>query len=513
MDVNIRELFSQDSRSAFDQGAAAQLVARRNSHLGNLLDAERGVYYVQILYALLRFRRAHELEPLHDDLYAAVQRAQEAICDEGEYSPDRFREDVNALLDWTLVDQRIELERLRGYRDTRRRKFRYSLSEETISFLEWLEERLQDDLEERGADTRDLLESVCGALRELHRVLYRVDTKRAEDGDARRALFQLGRLDQLTHAIGDDLTALNARMYGFVMRRYDIAEARHILRELETFVDAFLRQIYTLRGEIVEMLGTLHGEGPLAKIRACVEQMENERRQASHLIRGMHDPASLTAVPSALTGFYQEAGGLDALCRRISATATTVWRKLHLHLRELERKSHRLDDLRTRIDEIAALPPDVVPVEFLFSLIAPASMSTDPQRWCENEKADPPEPRRKTVRQDDRVRSPLTPKSRHGGEVRTLEQKRLAVLRDWLRANVITPGEASALLADGRFETLDDLVRVMDLAKAGVLGRGRKLESIGYRIEQDGCRDLLTADEYTLSLPALRVLNGGRDGR
>ena len=512
MELDPRQLFSADSITAYEQGVAAQLVTRRNGQLGNLLNAERGVFYVQILYGLLRFRRAHELEPLHDDLFAAVQPAQAAFAEDG-YDAERFREDVGALLEWKLIAQRIELERLRGYRDARRKKFRYSLTDEAVAFLEWLEERLRDDLDERGVDTRNLLEAVCSALRELNRVLYHVQTANAQNGDARRVLFQLGNLDGLTHAVSDDLVSLNARMYGFVLHPYTVAEAREILRELDTFVQAFLRQIYVLRGEIMELLEKVHGERAQEKITACIAEMEAERRQAPHLLRRLADPSTLARVPVTLREFYREGGTLDILCRRINATTISVWRKLHLHLRELERKNHRLEDLRARIAEIAALPAEAVPGAFLFELIAPAQHYTDPQYWDEHENASPPEPRCGNGRQEERPPTPLPKKARTDGPVRTLEQKRLALLQEWLDAKVITPAQASALLAHGQFDTFDDLVRVMELVKTGHLGRGRKLTAIGYRLERSAGVDTLVAAEYTLTLPAVRVARGGHDGR
>lgn len=511
MQMDPRQLFSAESATAYAQGAAAQLVTRRNGQLGNLLNVERGVFYVQILYGLLRFRRAHELEPLHDDLFAAVQAAQTAISGE-EYDAERFREDMASLLDWKLIEQRIELERLRGYRDARRKKFRYSLVDESVGFLEWLEERLRDELEERGTDTRNLLEAVCSAVRELNRVVYRVQTANAQEGDARRVLFQLGNLDELTHAVSDDLVALNARMFGFVLRPYTIAEARQILREMELFVEAFLRQIHALRGEILELLEKAHGERAQEKVRACIDEMEAERRQSPHLLRRMADPATLLRVPMTMFDFYREDGTLDILCRRINATTTSVWRKLHLHLRELERKNHRLEDLRARISEIADLPAESVPGNFLFELIAPAQQYTDPQFWDEHEQASPPEPRHSSTRRGERPPTPLPRKARADGPVRTMEQKRLALLREWLAAKVITPAQTSALLADARFDDFDDLARVMELVKSGQLGHGRKLASIGYALNVLDGVDTLISDEFTLTLPALQVARGGQHG-
>ncbi len=530
MDLDPRRLFTTDSDAAFEHGASASLVEHRKRSMGNLLTADRAVYYVQLLYGMLRFRRRHELEPLHEDLFNAVQAAQNTVLPSqglnGEvYDLDRFRDDIAALKGWGLIDERIELERLRGYRDSRRKKFRYSLHEETVAFLEWLEERLQDDFEERGADTRNLLETVCSSLRELSRVLYRYGTGRQEEGDARRTLFHLSNLDQYTHDISENLGTFIAHMYGFVLKTYTITEAKEIINELDNFVEQFLRQIFKLRSEIMELLGKLSGgqfshnagQAPLAastgqsipipehavsgdtgkeelkekrireKILACVEEMEDERRRSPNLMRRIIDPATLMQIPSNLTEFYRKNGKLDKLCQRISDTSIKVWRKLHLHLRELERKSHRLEDLKARISEIAQLPADTVPGLFLFELIAPAQQYYDPQYWDEHERANPPLPRKENVTRDKpRHQPPLARKKRASGQVRTMEQKRLALLREWLLARVIAPSQASALLADGSFNSFQDLVHVIDLVKAGKLGRGKKLASIGYALREPG---------------------------
>jgi len=241
--------------------------------------------------------------------------------------------------------------------------------------------------------------------------------------------------------------------------------------------------------------------------------MEEERREAPHLLRRMQDPASILRIPANLHDFYSEDGSLDLLCRRISATTTNVWRKLHLHLRELERKNHRLEDLRSRISEIALLPSDAVPNQFMFELIAPAQISTDAQYWDEYEMADPPQPRRESLRQAEPARIPIPVKDRHQGPVRTLEQKHLAMLREWLDNKIITPEQADAIITDQCFNSFDDLNRVIELVKAGKLGRGRKLESIDYLLNELGNRIELKADGFLLSIPTVSISRRSSNGR
>ena len=164
-------LFGDDPLAAFETGAAADLVRSRKRSLGNLLSSERAIFYVQLLYRMLLFRRDHELEPLNDDIFEAICEPQSQLSDGQTYTTDQFNHDIHQLEEWELITGRIERERLRGYRDTRKRKFRYRLDPEVLAFLEWLEERAQADGQQGAPDTRNLMEEVCGSLRELRRLV------------------------------------------------------------------------------------------------------------------------------------------------------------------------------------------------------------------------------------------------------------------------------------------------------------------------------------------------------
>ena len=72
----LEKLFTENYLDAFQEGDAVQLVLRRNRNLGFLFTAERGIFYIQILYRLLCFRREHELEPLNEEIYREVRGAQ-----------------------------------------------------------------------------------------------------------------------------------------------------------------------------------------------------------------------------------------------------------------------------------------------------------------------------------------------------------------------------------------------------------------------------------------------------
>lgn len=500
----IATLLGPDPSAAFDQGAARQLVASRNRQLGALLISERAIFYTQILYRMLLFKREHELEPLYEDIFQAVRPAQDTIED-GAYSSQQFRTDMAQLAEWDLVRFRIEKERLRGYRDNRKRKFRYALSEECARFMEWLEGRLADDLEERGHDTRDLLQEVCGSLNELLRLLHHLRKDDEAQADAaRRIIFQLFKIEDLTRAITAGLIEFNGRLLQFIIRTYDLAEIKAIITELDTYVHGFLSQVYALRREILPLINRLQQEANQEKLDLCARIMEAERRRSPHLLQGMREAARVGIV-SGLHAFYIEDGKLDQLHQRIGSSVLRVWQKLRSHLRELERKNNRLQDLQSRIMEIASLPAERAPQAFLANLLAPAQMYSDPHYWDDHEKASAPEPRRRVSKREAARPSYLPRKEQGERPVQTMDEARLTDLAAWLAAKVMATSPDQAKLSQGRFADYGDLHKVMELALAGYLDGGRRLARIDFELNDEAAMIQIQAGAQALSLREILV--------
>ncbi len=459
-----------------------ELLVNRSRQLGHLLLADRAPGYVLILHRMLEFRRRHELEPLHEDLYEGVRASLETVSG-APCTPELFSQDIRQLQLWNLITCRIEQERLRGYRDNRRRKFRYRLADEAAAFLLWLEDRRRDDLQPDEPDTRDVLEELAGTLRETARLMNRSGGD--PDLDAARAImYRLSRMTALTYDASRSLGELNVRLLGFVIGRYDIETARAIVNELDHFLKRFLGRIAALRREIVPELNKLRLPRHHARWRICVERLEAERRATSHLLRtgSRQDP---DAELDTLTRFYAEDGALDKLCQRVSASALLVWRKLYAHLRELERRSHRMEDLRMRVAEIAAHPPDDTgAAAFIQSLLAPARMIGDMHFWSETENADPPEPRWEKYRARVQASDYLADKKAVGGKpVRSLEDERLRCLRDWMRRAGLAPAAAQMIPAStGTFAEYADFANLIELARQGLLGQGARLRKIGFAL-------------------------------
>jgi hypothetical protein len=476
-----RALLSEKAAEAFDGGYCRHLIADRNPNLGNCIGSERALYYCHIVYRMLLFRREHELEPLHEDLYRAVRDAQETIGGE-PYLPDQYVSDINNLHEWKLITVRLEKERIKGYKDTRRTKFRYGLTNETLHFLVWLEERLLDDIEERISDARDLLEEVAGTIKELARfirILHNHD-RDPDENEARRILYQINKLDQLSHDVGTTLSEFNARLLGFLVCDYNIDMLRGLLNSLNNYVEKYMSRIGSLRETLLPDLKKVNGPKSRNRIEAAKKIMDRERLSAPHEFRSRSENADPLEIPSLLIRFYKDNGVLDTICHRINGSALRVWRRMSTHLKELERKSHRIEDLRERMMELATQSPEYVPVEWLQLLLSWSHFRGDMHHWDESEMADPPRPRKSSWKHRQSPVLFLGQKRRGEGAVQSMEQTRLKLLKDWIEARITVAGGWN--LSDGPYNGLPDFQNVMDLVRAGLLGNGKKLRSIDFTL-------------------------------
>lgn len=476
------------------------LLRFQNPNIGQLLSTERSVFYLNILYGLLLFRRNHELEPLHEDVFQFVQAAQQA--EEDGYDASTFNHDIRQLEHWELISKRIERERLRGYKDTRRRKFRYRIADSALSFLQWLEDQLRDALEPRGADTRDLLEEVAGGLRELQRVLNKIHKTEPDPERARSAMYRLARLGHLTLDINQSLADFNARLTTFTLERYEAATARAILRELENFLENYVNRIQLLRREIVPELEKLGSPRFTPRWERCRTALADEIKNSAMLMRGRSVPNAKQELERLLR-FYELGGKLDQLCGRVRSSAQSVWRKLYTHLRELERKSHRMEDLKDRIAEMAALPQEQSFTGFINALIAPARMIADMHYWDTAEKAEPPQPRLEQHKVKQAPVNYLKPKPKGDpSSVRSLNEEKLIRLRQWIES---AHSQWPSALSQGTYSEFADLSSMLELARHGLLGNGRNLAKVDLWLKPAGTPASVEIDERLLAFEELMI--------
>ena len=498
-----RRLLGPERALAFEEGAAPVLLRGQHAPVASVLLAERANAYVTVLYGLLLLRRAHELEPLHEDLYRRLAPAQAA---RGEpYEPEQFAQDMTQLLEWGCVARRTEPLKIRGYKDIRREKYRYRLSEDAIALLEWLEERLAALLEGRTQDSRDLLTDVLGQLKEIERIAerWRKD-ERAEDMP-RRAVYLLTRIDDTVQAITDELLSFSAGMVAFASRPYEFDALRTILGWLERYVTVYLARIEQLRGEIQERLDRLTQPRFRQALRECQAELERERELAPLSLRAGGVMRSPDELLDAQRPFFEHRGQLAQLCARIDDSSRGVLRKMYRHLRELERRSALLQDLRARIREVAGLAadgPDPRLGAFLNALVASAHGRFARRRPPARDRVQPPMPRAtQTPRREGDTSRPLRPKRASPETVRILRAKRAVELGVWLE-EVVLRGELRVRLSE-LAPTGSEAPRCwLDVVRAQHLACGRELSPLGVGIEDtDGPPATLGTAEVGLEAP------------
>ncbi|MBV5317181.1 MAG: DUF2397 family protein [Desulfobulbaceae bacterium] len=498
------DFLNNNGLSFFRQHGSSILLSGRNSHLGALLTSERAFYYLNILYRLLLFKRDYELEPLYEDIFQEIFPPQSLL--DSDYNQAKFRYDIDQLTSWGLISFRIEKQRLRGYRDNRKRKFRYRLTNEVVTFLEWLEQRYLDDIQSRGNDTRDLLGESRGSLGELLRLLHLF--KEGEEGSvdtARRVLFQLFKTGDLCQEISVNLADLNGRLLFFLVQHYQIDDVRKLIGEIESYVDNFLQQIFKLRREIVPLLERLRKESNINKILECHRIMETERQRTPNLLQSRR-MVHVAAIPENLQVFFEEQGSLDKLLQRINNASMKVWQKLRSHLRELERKNNRLQDIRCRIEEIGMLDEQAEAAVFMNDLLGQPLCCFDPNYWDKEEKAEPPIPRRRLSRQSEFPKQYLGRKKSQGTIVESMEEARLSLLQRWIRENIPFDAEnRQGLLSHTNISCFDDFTKIIELGRAGLLTDGKRLARLHYTLTPEEQRILLFLEAQQLHCPELII--------
>lgn len=491
-------LFEKDYLKAFADGAAVWLVRQRNQNLGSLLNSEHRDFYIQILHRMLYFRREHELEPLNEDIYHAVKPALEKTSSE-EYSQLLFNRHINQLTDWELIVRRLEKERLRGYRDDRRDRFRYRLTDETVSFLYWLEDRLRGSEEETGADAGDLLDFVLSRLKEVGRDLGRVESGGLNEEDtihkASNIVFLLHNINEYTERISRRLGEMSANMESFLLRSYSIADAQQVIDELQAYLGGYLNRIYTLRKQILSELEKLNTPARVEHLTKCFKVHAAELLKAPRFMRRSGLSEDLDKIIERLSSYYRQHGQIDLLCGRVNGSAMKVWGKLIAHLREVERKNNRSEEINKRIKEICALPENTVPVNFFSRLISSAAMLSDPNRWDEFTKAEPPQPRFPSEKIKKTNRAYLSQKHLGTTPATSLEESRMEQLKQWIEGKfTIEELKVGVPLDSAKFSGIEDFQNIMNLSKKGILGNGKALHKIQFELHT-GKEFVAVADE------------------
>ena len=481
---------------------AAMFLEHRNRALGSVLTSERAVEYIAILRAFADFRAGHEPEPLHEDL-------ERAVCGEeaDAFSQTAFKGDLRQLKEWGIVAERIEKERLRGYRDTRRTKYRYRMCDDAVAFVDWLAEMRRRDRDPRGDDvTGNLLDLQRSLVGELRRMLHRTDPEKVTYDEAGDILFRIDRVSANLDATVRTLQELNLRLLGFAACEFDAAKAKEIVHELGAFLERFGRRFGALREDILRDIEEMRRPCHEKRWAACVAQLDREKFKYIARVR-IPDAGTILADAAA---FYGAGGVLSERMARIGDSARKVWGRLNAKLRELERRNHRLEDLGARVAEFAALEEEVVPYAWMRRLLESAAMRGDLAIRPGGEKALPPRPKLSSSKAVLKTVSWITP--RRMGEkanVASIAQVRGERLKVWLEAKGVYPvGGGTERLSSGAFASFEDAANVLQTLEYMRLGDGEKgrrllgVEASGIEAEA-GTRRTIFIESATMTFDEL----------
>lgn len=449
--------------------------------LGNLLAAERRQAYLAIVEALVALRESFNGEPLTDEIAAAVaDRYADRYADEG--GREAFLRDLKQLTAWGLVTERIERVRLRGYRDNRREKFRYRLCTLAVHFIAWLHEEESAGGEEMIDSTRRRLDTLHNELVRTRSTLRKAGAGTMTEETAADLLCGLQQAMDLTNHIKAGLDEMRQRLLATAdALAAEQDDAGQIVEDLQLFLSEYLQRLRLLRGRILGVIGDLRREDCRKKWEAAEGLMVRRLRRTRALFRpkALAAPADILAK---LLAFYGENGALDAQCRAIGAAVREVLAQLCRRVRELSRRSTRLEDLRALFRAVADLPDEALTVPLADALLQPFRLYTDKQAWDDDLCAFPPEPKRPIdTRRRQREHTYLTPAKQGESRPISSQEARLNALLAWLGAkgwrpdaeHPRHPAEAAALT------TPEDLLNLFRLGCAGTLHKGVPLRRAG----------------------------------
>jgi hypothetical protein len=235
----------------------------------------------------------------------------------------------------------------------------------------------------------------------------------------------------------------------------------------------------------------------------CRAEVELERQAAPRFVRAAGPLRGETELLDAAVAFFQHDGRMAELCRYVDESGRAVLLKMHRHIRELERRSARLDDLRATIGALAARPADTDPGYggYVNHLLASAHGRFDRRAGTLGHRVAPPAPRKHELSADRRASArPLADKQAGPAEARALRAKMLAELAEWVQRRVLGDAER-ALLSAAALDDPGDVRRVMDLAKAWHLAGGKHLRDLAVRVDAAPGRAALGTELVGLDAP------------
>lgn len=469
-----------------------------NLHDGEItrfLFSEAWSVYLTALYTMLLMRRNHELAPMHADLFDKVRENISSLIPDGDYSIDAFANDMNQLGSWGCVSKEVEVSRIRGYRDRSRENYRYTLSGDTVSFLEWLESRLDVRVRGTSQDGRNLMLDLVGRLQDAMKIVRQAKKAGFDEESPRRLLHLLDSVDQGMDQITSELTTLRAEMQTFARGTADEQELKRVVAGLEKYVTQYVRQMRELGARAYLATRRLSQRRTRELLGMAREKLVAERTLGRHAVIEPNEVLD-RALP-----FLKQDGRLVEVCSEVETMASEVVRRIYRRLRDLELRNFRLEELRARLEQMATLP-EMEPRlgGYLVKLTAFAHLRYDPHPESDGSLARPPAPRRASDWSGRKEPAAVRTKRLKVETVYQATEFRRRQLRDFVRMTLLA-GRSSGRLDEASLKPDENPLGWLSVAKAHYLAGGRELRRAGIEASATEGTVTLAAGRLHLSTP------------
>ena len=485
--------------------------------------------YAAVLFALVERRKAHEHEVAHDDLYADVCRelAQGAGDAQGEeerwatgYDPLLFRQDVEQLVRWGNVAERVEPTRIRSLADRGRSKLLLRIEGTTARFLDFLASEAEPaplGLREEGAN---LLEDVLLGAREARKRLREAQELLAADDPLHpssateelllRCTHLIREADQRTDRIAVEMVEFGELLARFVAEPFRVEALAELTGWLERYVDRYLSALEEKGAAIRRALRALAAPELTAALEAAT-RCEQERLAASRAATGRAGRLQpMSVILTGLDRFFAVDSGLAVLCRRVNRRTRDLIRRLQRHVESVRLRNVRTEAIRARIGELFRARESkeglAASREFVNELVAPALCRTDSRAGAPDRRAAPPRPARRYESLRPAFRgAPLEEKRSTPGAAREVERRRLARLTAFIEEHVLR-GRDSGNLSEARLRGADDARMVTSAVAAWYLRAGRARPHLGFALQRvERIARVVEAGDFELELRDLEV--------
>ncbi|MBR5624484.1 DUF2397 family protein [bacterium] len=445
------------------------------------LSSERRWYYATILYFLFLRRQAHEVEKYHNDIYDAVQVRLE---EEGPYSQQAFRADMEQLLIWGNVERRIEPKRLQHIADRRVQKFLYRLSDHTRAFLESLS--LLKSVESLNAVSLDQ-----DHLLDLQELVEKIGLclgtgDRLSESELRRLGRNIAELDNRCRLISNEISDFGAKIATFNIEPFQLETLPDIIDRLARYVDQYLQRVANLTPPVYSALSRWNSQQGLAVLRRAREAMKAhaENNPLAGALAEQDDPAE--QMLARLIPFFAPEGIFQLLCVRVNEQVRILISRIRQYLDDIRHRNIRIRVLRRRVHECITAPDSAFPEirSFIRELMSTGQLVNDAGNGTPDDRVPPPRPNywRRRATRPAFVNSAIIAKTGSAEASRELEKAKARRLRDFMRLKAYAHGQRGPVHFFS-LKDMDDIRNYMDSVKFYKIGRKHGIH-LGYSLKQ-----------------------------